>query len=376
MLNKNKKDNRKIDRVVIENFKSIRRADIELRDINILIGPNGVGKSNFINFFKMLNSFVERGLQNFVIREGGGDNILYFGSKESEYLFGDVYFQKNRYEFKLIPTMEDRLVFEYEKVYFSYENMWRYDIISENKEESGLRDASEKEGIMGGRSKSYYVYNAMSTWRVYHFHDSSPEAPARKFNNIEDNRFLKYNGANLSAFLYMLSRRYPAHFDIIEKSFKAVTPFFDRFIIEPDRINPQLVKLEWRHIDSDKHFNISHLSDGSFRLLCLLTLFYQPDEFLPSTIIIDEPELGLHPAAINLISEIIQKMSHKVQFIISTQSPQFISNFQPEHIIVADYDRRERSTIFKRYTEEDLEIWLRDYSLGEIWQKNILGGRP
>lgn len=368
---------RKIDRVIIQNFRSIKSVDIDLRNINILIGPNGAGKSNFINFFKMLNFFVDKGLQNFVIKEGGADNILYFGHKQSQHIFGDIYFQQNRYEFKLIPTKEDRLVFEYEKVYFFYNKNWKYDIISENREESGLPEASRKRGVISQRSKSYYVFNSMQTWRVYHFHDSSPEAPARKFNKIEDNRFLKYNGANLSAFLYMLFKRYPENFGMIEKSFKAVTPFFDRFILEPDRINPDMIKLEWEHIDyPDKHFNVSHLSDGSLRLLCLLTLFYQPDKFLPSTIIIDEPELGLHPAAINLISEIIQKMSFKVQFIISTQSPQFISNFEPEDIIVVDYDRKEKSSIFKRYNKKHLDIWLEDYSLGEIWQKNIIGGRP
>jgi len=366
---------RKVDKLVIDNFKSIRHLELELRDINILIGANGVGKSNFIAFFRMLNSFVEKEFQRYVRREGGANNLLYFGRKNSEFIEGKVYFYPNSYEFKLIPDNQDTLFFEYERVGFwtDYE-YWDFDYIGRNTYESNLLEASRKRGKWWSTSKSYYVYNSMKTWRVYHFHDTSNESPMRRACNINDNKFFKYNAANLPAFLYLLQHKYEKNFKQIERNLRKIAPFFDRFVLERDRLNNELIRLEWKHKDSDEYFNASHLSDGTLRMLCLLTLLLQPDEFLPSTILIDEPELGLHPAAIELFSELIKITSKKTQIVMSTQSATLISHFDPEDIIVVDVE--DNQSVFRRLDKKELEQWLEEYSLGELWEKNILGGRP
>lgn len=367
---------RKVDKILIENFKSIRKLDLELKDINILIGANGAGKSNFISFFRMLNSFVEKEFQTYAKKEGGANSLLYFGRKNSEFIKGKFIFQRNSYEFQLSPDNEDNLFFKYEKVGFQTDTgSWDYDDINSNNYESSLLEASKRRSIYGWRkSKSYYVFEAMKTWRVYHFHDTSYESPMRRPSNINDNKFFRYNASNLPSFLYLLQERYPDNFNLIERTYRKVAPFFDRFELQPDRVNPDIIRLEWKHKESDEYFSVSHLSDGSLRMLCLLVLLLQPDNFLPSTILIDEPELGLHPAAIGLFSEIVKMISKKTQIIMSTQSPLLISYFEPEDIIVVDVE--EKQSVFKRLNKEELQSWLEDYTLGDLWEKNIIGGRP
>ncbi len=368
---------RKVDRLVIENFKSIRSCDIELNDINILIGSNGGGKSNFISFFTMLNTFVEGKFQNFVKKQGGANNLLYFGRKYSSFIRGDIYFKNNRYEFILEADIENRLFFNRETTYFkpSDKDTWFSKTLSTNEYESKLTDQKTHKSDWGPwKGTPFYVYHALKTWRVYHFHDTSVNSPMRTPCNVNENKYLHPDASNLPAFLYMLQRAYPDSFSDIENAFRSIAPFFDRFELEPDRSNPEIIRLEWKHVDSDYLFTAVHLSDGSLRMLALLTLLLQPDHLLPTTILIDEPELGLHPAAIELLSEIIKSVSKKSQIIISTQSPSLVSHFEPEDIIVVELVEKE--TIFKRLDKKKLEHWLEDYSLGELWQKNIIGGRP
>ncbi len=368
---------RKVDRLIIENFKSIRKCDVELGDINILIGPNGGGKSNFISFFTMLNRFVESKFQNFVKKQGGANNLLYFGRKHSEYIRGDIYFKTNRYEFILEPDVENRLFFSREVAYFKPHDRgsWISKTLGMNEYESKLIDPESQRSDWGPwKGIGFYVYDALRTWRVYHFHDTSENSPLRLPCNVNENKYLHPDASNLPAFLYMLHRTYPDSFSDIENAFRSIAPFFDKFELEPDRDKSEIIRLEWKHIDSDYLFTASHLSDGSLRMLALLTLLLQPEHLLPTTILIDEPELGLHPAAIELLAEVIKSVSKKSQIIISTQSPLLVSHFEPEDIIVVELVEKE--TVFKRLEKKELEHWLEDYSLGELWQKNIIGGRP
>lgn len=368
---------RDVDRIIIENYKSIKSADVELGKVNILIGVNGAGKSNFISFFTMLNAMVEKRLQEFTAKEGGASNLLHFGPKESQYILGKIHFQMNYYEFKLEYTKDDRLYFVYENVAFDKgDGDWFiYSInnpFSYSPYESKLEEESKQPGYSGGKSIAFYVYNSVKTWRVYHFHDTSYNSPLRRACSINDNRFFRQDGSNLPAFLYMLEKRYPKNYKSIEFTFQSHVPAFEGFVLEPDMLNPEMIRLKWKHRGKDVLFSAVHLSDGSLRLLCLLTLFLQPEELMPSTIIVDEPELGLHPAGIYLISELIKSCS--AQVIVSTQSPSLVNYFEPEDVIVVEY--KDGESLFKRLERKELQEWLKDYSLGELWEKNIIGGRP
>lgn len=216
----------------------------------------------------------------------------------------------------------------------------------------------------------------LDRWRLYHVHDTSPSSPLRKTAKVADNDYLRPDGSNLASFLYRLkeTEKYASAYSLIRKTVQRVAPFFDDFLLKPDNLNSDVIKLAWKHKSSDKYFGASALSDGTLRFIALTTLFLQPLELRPSVILVDEPELGLHPAAITLLAGIMRQTSIETQFIASTQSPLLLDHFDPEDVLVAN--RVDSATTLTRLSSEPLKDWLTDYSLGQLWEKNELGGRP
>jgi len=358
----------KLSRLLINNFKSIKDADIELKDINILIGANGAGKSNFISFFKMLNCLIENRFQEYVNSKQGADNILYNGLKKSQELKFNVYFGANHYAAILKPAQES-LFFSKEQISFE-NNMGKPNVhyIDLSGSETGLF-SFEKKNITRIVN---YVISSLKSWKVFHFHDTSDSAKIKQQNELHDNREFREDGSNIAAFLYLLQQKHSEQFTLIENTIKLVMPYFKRFRLEPLALNPNNIRLEWEENGSEKLFTTFHLSDGSLRMICLITLLLQPSP--PTTIIIDEPELGLHPAAIELLATLIQKAAENSQIIVATQSTALLNYFEPEDIIVAD--KTVNGTTLQRLKKDDLNDWLTDYSLGKIWEKNLIGGNP
>jgi predicted ATPase len=362
-----------INRIKIEGYKSIKSLDLELKPINILIGSNGVGKSNFLSFFKLVNNICEQRLQNFVGKQGGADNLLHFGVKITNQLIGNVFFDnRNSYRFNLQPNIENTFLIHDEGGFnseygfsFTYKDTWFYNVFTILSSESKIND------VKGGIAK--WVNNYLESLKIFHFHDTGEDSPLRSSCQINDNKFLRENGKNLSAFLYFLQEKHPKNFDRIQKTIKSIAPYFERFELSPDRLNESMIRLEWKEINQpDGYFNASHLSDGTLRFIALATLLMQPN--LPEVIIIDEPELGLHPFAINKLAGLIRKASSISQIIISTQSVNFVDNFEPEEIVTVD--RIGNESIFSRLKSEDLENWLSEYTIGDLWQKNVIKGQP
>ena len=359
-----------LDRIKIKGFKSIKHADIKLSSLNVLIGPNGAGKSNFISFFKMLNEVVNERLQNFVTKSGGSNALLYFGQKQTDSIEAYFEFGKNTYEFVLEPTNNNQLFFA--KEYISY-----YDKSYPKPEEDNLGSGHKETSLFRASNNKYSVANqqvldSLKRWRVYHFHDTSESSRIKGNCDINDNRILRPDGSNLAAFLYLLKQNHFEHYSYILKTVQLIAPFIEDFILEPVKLNLDKIRLEWKHKESDNYFDISQLSDGTIRTICIATLLLQPD--LPSCILIDEPELGLHPYAINILGSLFKSVSKKTQIIASTQSLLLVDQLEPEDLIVVDYQNDQ--SIFKRPTSLELNDWLEVYSLGELWEKNVLGGRP
>lgn len=362
-----------LDNITIKGFKSIASIEkLTLEAINVVIGPNGSGKSNFIGIFAFLQTIREGRLQDYVAKSGGADKLLYFGEKTTPKLSVSLSFEggTNQYHIELIPTGNDQLYPSKETVSFwdkqNYSKPYT-DHLSSQGLEAGI---SNPRGV---RIASY-VRDHLARWRVYHFHDTSSSSPMKKTSALNDNQFLRPDGSNLAAFLYLLKEKHPAEFKLIKHAVQRVTPFFDDFVLEPQRLNPGKILLEWRHKRSDQYFDAASLSDGTLRFMALATLFLQPVVHRPSVIVVDEPELGLHPMAITLLASLIRGASTKTQVIVSTQSPLLLDHFEPEEVLVAD--RVEGSTQITRLKGDRLEDWLKEYSLGQLWEKNELGGRP
>jgi predicted ATPase len=363
-----------LDTIIVEGYKSIASIEsLKLDAINVLIGPNGSGKSNFIGVFSFLHAIREGQLQDYVLKAGGADKILHFGSKVTKQLLIHISFQKgvNQYRIELAASEADQLYSTSETVYF-----WDKKRYPERAYEEALAPRGLEAGISdpGGKKIADYVRSHLDRWRLYHFHDTSASSPMKKTADINDNRFLRPDGSNLAAFLYFLRKKHETSYSLIRRTVQRVAPFFDDFLLEPQRLNPDKIRLEWRHKGTEAYFDASSLSDGTLRFMALTTLLLQPRDYRPSVILVDEPELGLHPYAITMLASLVKQASIDTQVIVSTQSSLLLDNFRPEDVLVAD--RVDGGTQLTRLDSTRLTKWLEEYTLGQLWEKNEIGGRP
>ena len=352
----------------IHGYKSIRELrDFELTNLNVLIGANGAGKSNFIGLFRLLGRMYEQQLQLFVQKQGGPDALLHFGRNTTDRMHVELFFGNNGYKFDLVPTADNRLIFEREVSWFSGVH-WPTSSevnLGVGHEESKLRGAQD--------GYSDFVRRSVTNWRVYHFHDTSDAARVKQRHPANDNLRLKPDAANLAAYLRMLRERHQPEYRRIVETIRLVAPFFEDFVYRPGDLDS--VELEWTQQGRpDTPFKAHVLSDGTLRFICLTTLLLQPLSLLPDTILIDEPELGLHPYAIAVLADVFKQVAEKKQLIVSTQSVELINELAPEDIIVVD--QVDGASTFRRFSQAELSEWLQQYGMGELWKRNVLGGRP
>lgn len=361
-----------VDRIEIAGYRSIRELDLKLAPLNVLIGPNGAGKSNLISTFELMNEIVDRNLQLYVGKAGGANTMLHFGRKTTDHIRIRLTFGWNGYECILAPTAEDSLIFEREGCWFH--DMMHYPEPHEVPLGRGHKESQLQEEVerypRNGIAK--HVLRSIRSWRVYHFHDTSASSKMKALGDINDNSDLRDDASNLAAFLYMLREAHPERYKKIVATVRLVAPFFCDFDLRPSRLNPDKIRLEWHEKGSDMYFNAHALSDGTLRFICMATLLLMPEP--PATILIDEPELGLHPYAITLLAALLRSAATRTQVIVSTQSVTLVNQFDPQDIIVVD--RVEGRSLFRRQSRENLERWLQEYGMGDMWEKNLLGGRP
>ncbi|MFK7797190.1 MAG: AAA family ATPase [Aureispira sp.] len=359
-----------ITTLYIDGYKSIKHQAVPLRPINLLIGGNGVGKSNFIAVFSLLRAVYEGNLGSYVLKKGGADNLLFFGKKETEKInvtieFGDKEGNTvNRFQVFLGEAQDELYIMETLTAFNSY-GTWYSTIYEENKKESNFRNINH--------GQAFWVNGLLQEFQVYHFHDTSDSSPIKSPSHIDDTVALRKDGSNIAAFLLHLQKTHFKHYLRIQKMIQSIAPFFGAFVLNPTTAPSPQVKLAWKEKGNyDKYFDAYSLSDGTLRFICLATLLMQPNP--PRTIIIDEPELGLHPVAIKKLAALMDLASSKTQLIVSTQSVDLLNEFEAEDVIVTD--RSENATVFHRLEEEELKTWIEEYTMGEIWQKNIIGGQP
>jgi len=362
-----------LEEITIKGFKSIKALEgFKLKNLNVLIGGNGAGKSNFIEFFKLLSAMMNDNLNDYIRKNGGISDLLFQGRKTTKKLKFQTHFGMHGYKFCIAPEAKEGFSIVNEARYYSRgtTGWWElgnsYDGISEL-----VREVKKGTGM--NSEYGQYVYDAITSWQIYHFHDTSSTSDMRHYEIVQDKSKLRMNGANIAPFLRGLRKKHQKVYAKIVDSIKLVLPFFDDFILESEEFGEKLkVNLSWKQQGSDYPMQPYHLSDGSIRFICLATALLQPNP--SSTIIIDEPELGLHPQAINILAELIQSASERTQVIISTQSPALIDNFAIEDIIVVN--RNNGASTFERLNENDFNVWLEDYSVGELWTKNVIAGGP
>ena len=372
-----KNNKNKIKSLEIKGYKSISSdypLTLNLDNINIFLGANGAGKSNIISFFKMLSFMMSGRFEEYVARAGSNQTILHFGSKKTPSISAKLRFENSKsydeYEFTLTTATPNRLIIKDETITWGRkENELKPQTIQlkSNFTESGLVDTKNQTALI--------IRNILDRGcKVYQFHDSSYEGPLRQASPVNSANYLQAEGNNLASFLYLLKQNYPIEYKRIVNHVKMVVPQFRDFYLEPQN---NYISLNWVDTSlNDYVFNSHQLSDGSIRFIALATLLLQPNKIIPNVIIIDEPELGLHPYAIDLLAEMIKDASLHTQIIIATQSSALIDNFDVDNITVIERDEDKGCTIANKLNSKKLQEWLDEYSNSELWSKNVIGGRP
>lgn len=357
-----------LQHIRLAGFRSIREVSLDLLPLNILIGSNGAGKSNFISFFKFMNKLLEKELQLHVrTRLNGADRTLHFGRKVTDKLHIDLHFRPNSYRATLVPTNDDTLVFADETVLFHGDQMG----YAGGTKTRSLASAGAVESALpkaGTSTPSEHVARYLNDWKVYHFHDTSDSAKVKLAYSLHATERLLPQGENLAAFLYGM--RETENYPRIVKTIQRVAPFFQDFIFLPEAND--LIRLRWKHKGSDDYFDASSLSDGTLRFICMATLLLQPT--LPTMILLDEPELGLHPFAMQLLAAMMRSASEHTQIIASTQSVTLANQFGWQDMVVVD--RSNNASQFRRLEEKEVVHWLEQYRMGDVWEMNALGGTP
>ncbi|MBO4631840.1 MAG: AAA family ATPase [Lentisphaeria bacterium] len=349
-----------LDEITIRGLKSIRSLEkFELRNLNVIVGANGAGKSNFIELFRIISAMMKTGgLKEYV--GGTADAYFWGGPKQTPEISVKLKFGNNGYDFQLIPTEDGFFMVKNEKRHFFPYGATRNFM-------GPSFDAQLPTELDSEATR--YTYDAITNWQIYHFHDTGKLAGMRKFCDANHNEKLFSDAGNIAAFLMKLKDDHNAAYEKIRNAIQLVVPFFDDFILQPNK--DENVRLSWRQKGlNDYPMRPSQLSDGSIRFICLATALLQPNP--PSTIIIDEPELGLHPEAIGILAELIALAAKQTQVVIATQSPLLLDNFSIEDIIVAK--RSQGATTLERLKEEDYNVWLEDYTAGELWTHDIIHG--
>jgi predicted ATPase len=370
-----------IHKLTVKGYKSIRSLEgFELRNLNVLIGANGAGKSNFIGLFRFLASVVGDNFAVDVQKWGGPEALLHYGTKVTPRMDLEILFSpndgrtssfENGYCVTLEATQDNRLIFSRETPTVKGDRFKAYSLGAGH---DSARIRTDKDSRSATVSR--YVLEKLRLWRQYHFHDTGDTAAVKRIHAINDNLRLKPDAANLAAYLRKLKTTpvWESSHDRIVETIRRAAPFFGDFVFRDE--GSEFIELEWTERGRpDTPWKAHVLSDGTLRFICLTTLLLQPKDLLPDTVLIDEPELGLHPFAINLLAEMLKEAAESKQVIVSTQSAELLNNFQPDDVVVVQ--REGEASVFKRLDAEDLADWLADeYSLGELWKRNVLGGRP
>ena len=389
-----------IDSVSIKGFRSLAEVEIaQLPQAVVMVGANGSGKSNFIRFFEMVQqSLNEHKLGMFVSDQGGAEDQLFGGASTSKQIEATISISNrvgiSQYHFQLSHAQPDRLQFAKEAFRF-VEEEYRETLFEQGQyynSEAGwqnlgnghteaqisevacshLSDNHEDNCEWKGHCRAAKeVVNLFKKSSIFQFHDTSDTSKMKVKWDIYDCLSLRPDGGNLASVLHKLEKDNPLEYKSIHRDISQVLPDFDGFAIQEEKGK---VILRWKSLGTRKIFGAHLTSDGSLRFFALATLLNLPSEMLPNVIFLDEPELGLHPSAICLLGSMIKTLSRETQVILATQSPLLVDEFDLDEIIVLNL--KDGRTDMRQLDEENYKHWLEEYSAGQLWQKNVIGGRP
>jgi predicted ATPase len=396
------------DYIKIEGFRSFKKVELEMPRLAVLIGPNGGGKSNFLDLLMLVAEAGNGQLANGVYKRGGFPNIA-FGFDPSQEAGIELRFKEALWW--RVPTRggDDKLDVRFKMAVRNYgsiaqvtaESVWQEsatepslcaEMVSRGPagavlrapNEAGAVVAEERRGVTPSElvisqvkdSEKYpassFVLRELAGWTLYRDIDVGPEARVRQPTLIRPDVLLLPDGSNLSSVLHSIQQGHPDLWSEILEDLHTAYQDFVKLTV-PAGGGDGKVHLRWFERPYEKEgMSANLLSDGTLKLLCLMAILKTPDP--PSLICIDEPELGLHPDWIKLVAELLQDAAARTQVIVATHSPHIVAKLEPEQVIVTE--KVEGETHLNQLKTRDLGNWLKDFSLAELWLSGEIGGRP
>ncbi|MFC0628826.1 AAA family ATPase [Kribbella deserti] len=358
----------------VRGLTSLASVEIDLSSaVTLLVGPNGAGKSNVVDAFEMLGRIVDQQLNDHLLRNGGFSGLRHRPSDpatasdaiEIEVLGewqGEV---SNGYWVRLEGVSDDTALVRETTV---FHDRSRYPDRPHTTQLVAARESKLRE-VAATDATASHVLRLVSGCRVFHFDDTSPDAPPKRRVDPANNLTLAPDAGNIAAVLLRLRSADPGRYQRIVRTIRTVAPYFDDFVLEPEQ---SWLRLRWRERGLDGVFSAENLSDGTLRFICLTVLLLQDSG--PGTIVLDEPELGLHPFAIHQLASLLRRAAKDRRVVAATQSVTLLEQFSVEEVAIVE--RTTNGTSIHRPDPGALTQWLADYSVGELWEKNLLGGRP
>lgn len=368
-----------IDWVTVHGFRSFRALEkLELGQINLMIGPNGAGKSNFLKLLSFVGAIFAGRLQHYVRKVGGAHHLLHYGANTTRAIEIEISLGggSNNYFIRVEPTSDGSVFVASERALFAGTPPDSSSPFELNTTHDSAEAAVSNTDLASNRHPALeFIRSHISRWEVCHFQSTDSFAPLRDTSTQGPSQYLSPDGSNLAGFLYCLKQYHETAYSLIRRTVRVSAPFLEDFVLEPFGEHESSIRLKWKHVESREVFDVSALSDGTLRLIALSALLLQPTNYMPSTILLDEPEAGLHPLALNMVGGLIRSTAAVgPQLIVSTQSSRFLDGFDPNDVLVAN--RVSGETQISPINQDDIADSLQDHSLGELWEMNAIGGRP
>jgi len=367
----------KLESLRLSGWKSIRETEppITFGQMNVLVGANGAGKSNLVSFFRLLEELGAGRLQQHVAKCGGANTLFHKGIKTTKSFKAGIELELTKGQASYGITLESSAPADSVTLLESMDSP----ISEPNIQTPGWGSLSGKESILTNLNRrlaklDQEVVEWLDGLSQYHFVDTTDTSAIRRHGYIDENRRLRADAGNVAAMLYVYRQTRPPIFRRILSTIKKVAPFIDDFVLGPRRLNPKEIQLDWLAVGSDYLLGPHQLSDGTLRMIALTTLLLQPENDLPPFIVLDEPELGLHPAAIGILAGMLKQASVHSQLLVATQSTTLLNHFDAKDVIVVD--SKDGISTFRRLDPEPYREWIEEYGLSDLWERNVIGGGP
>lgn len=330
-----------LEHIHIEGYKSFsteKPLDIDLTPVSFLIGPNGAGKSCLVSFLDMLDVLLTEKWNNYV-RSINSPSMFHRGPSYTKNIIASLTTDSDRFDFRL---------------------------------DYGELGSVVVDTLKSDRNRMSEFFSGIS---AYHFSDTTITSAMRRMSNRNQCSELYTNGGNLPAFLLRLREEHEDYYKLIRSYVQLAMPQFDDFLLSVNDAGN--LWLDWNDKSSHRYpYTVSDFSDGTLRFIALATILLQPPKMLPRLIVLDEPELGLHPEAISLLANMIRQAAIHSQVVVATQSELLLDEADAAEVTIVE--NRESNgnycSVAYKLDSEELSCWLENYSMGELWLKNVIGG--